>query len=376
MIVDLFAGPGGWSEGLRELGLADVGIEIDEMASATRAAAGHETIRADVATYPAERFRGYDGLIMSPPCTDWSQAGRQLGRSGKTGGLVDEVPRWVAAVRPRWVACEQVPPALAVWQDFARLFATWGYSTWAGILEAERYGVPQTRERAILLARRDGPAQPPEPTHQRYEPGVAQGAADECQPSLLGPGRLPWVSMADALGWGYGESPARTVCGARVPRWLYGDADGTHGRVIIETHQLTSATGQLYTRSVDAPSPTLTTNARQWYLRPGGGAGRGAGQRPPMTADRPAPTLCFGNDAASWCWQRPATTVCADPRLGAPGHRDREESVRLTIEEALVLQSFRPDYPVQGGKTKRFEQIGNAVPPLLAAAIIRSLVAL
>jgi DNA (cytosine-5)-methyltransferase 1 len=48
VILDLFAGPGGWSEGLRELGLADVGIEIDRWACATRAAAGHATIRADV----------------------------------------------------------------------------------------------------------------------------------------------------------------------------------------------------------------------------------------------------------------------------------------------------------------------------------------
>ncbi len=48
-------------------------------------------------------------------------------------------------------------------------------------------------------------------------------------------------------------------------------------------------------------------------------------------------------------------------------------SVKLLIEEGLVLQSFRPDYPVQGTMSKKWEQIGNAIPPLLAAAVLGSL---
>lgn len=50
------------------------------------------------------------------------------------------------------------------------------------------------------------------------------------------------------------------------------------------------------------------------------------------------------------------------------------EPVKLTIEEGLILQSFRPDYPVQGTRTKQWEQIGNAIPPLLAAAVLGELI--
>ncbi len=73
-----------------------------------------------------------------------------------------------------------------------------------------------------------------------------------------------------------------------------------------------------------------------------------------------------------------ATTVQGDPRIGRPGHKDREggesqfaqDSVRITVQEAAVLQTFPPDYPWQGTKTKQFEQVGNAWCPLAAIHVL------
>ena len=319
LVLDLFAGPGGWSEGLRELGLSDIGIEWDAAACATRAAAGHATIRADVARYPVEPFVGKaEGLIASPPCPDWSAAGPKLGRSGKSGFLVDEVPRWVEALRPEWVACEQVPPALTAWEEFAHRFRLLGYSVWTGVLNAADFGVPQTRERAFLVASRVGVAHPPEPTHaQSPEPGLFSTLE-------------PWVTMAEAIGWGITDEPAGTL--------------------------LANSGRQGGTSPLDGGS-----GSRQKYRR-AKGQGRWLDRR-----QTGAPVLDIH---AVPC---PTITGAAFGKGVWKVTDDEGVSIQVTEAEALTLQTFRADYPVQGSTLKiRHGQIGNAVPPRLAAAVIAS----
>lgn len=81
LIVDLFAGPGGWSTGLRAVGLHDIGVEWDPAACATRIAEGHLTIRGDVSKVPTEPFRGRTWMLLaSPPCQSFGVAGKKQGR--------------------------------------------------------------------------------------------------------------------------------------------------------------------------------------------------------------------------------------------------------------------------------------------------------
>ncbi len=74
--VDLFAGPGGWSVAAQRLGLREIGIESDKAAHLTRRAAGFHTIRDDVRKWGPANFPNARGLIESPPCPTFSQAGK------------------------------------------------------------------------------------------------------------------------------------------------------------------------------------------------------------------------------------------------------------------------------------------------------------
>jgi len=422
-VIDLFAGPGGWDLGARAVGLDPLGIEWDDSACATRRAAGLRTLQADVAACDPLDFAPVTGLIASPPCQAWSMAGKGGGRRDKEhvirclgelaagndtraehrakcederSMLVVEPLRWILALRPGWAALEQVPPVLELWSNVAFILGQHGYATWTGILEAERYGVPQTRERAILMASRLGPALPPQPTHQRYVPGEPQRHDVTLDGEIL-----PWVSMAEALGWldGPAPSPAPTVSGGGtgsgggVEVFAGRDARSRASRAVVYRNGNQANVAE---RPLDTPAPTVLFGHRANKVdRQVGGDGTPVGPRP-ATAPAPAPTiasqgLAKGRDvwrealvstqalqSDDWPEQRPATTVAGDSRVFQPGghHQPGQQSqnaVRVTVQEAAVLQSFPPDYPWQGTRSKQYEQVGNAVPPVLARAVLGEL---
>jgi DNA (cytosine-5)-methyltransferase 1 len=222
MIIDLFAGPGGIDAAARQLGHPSIGLEWDANAVATRVAAGLATVHGDVRTYGAKDFPKSTVLAGGPPCQTFTIAGAGAGRlemgrvidatktmaareqtpaefADERTGLVLEPLRWALEAidmgQPyKAIILEQVQQALPVWQAYAEVLRAEGYSVTTGILRAEQYGVPQTRRRAVLVARLDGQATLPAPTHRPYRKGVPQHEGD---PSLL-----PWLSMGDVLDRG------------------------------------------------------------------------------------------------------------------------------------------------------------------------------
>ncbi|MCX5303169.1 DNA cytosine methyltransferase [Streptomyces sp. NBC_00160] len=388
LVLDLFAGPGGWSHALSVLGTRDVGLEWDAWACRTRAAAGQLTIRTDVAMYPTWPLVGRTaGVIASPPCQAWSMAGKRLGLVDQPlvhqavadlavgrdtraklltackdvrSLLAAEPMRYLHALHavgePEWIVMEEVPDVLPLWRQYAVILRGWGFSVWTGVLNCADYGVPQTRRRAILLASRTRTAEPPQPTH-------AQTAEPE---SLFGPGRERWVSMAEALGWGATDRPVPTVCAGGGP------GGGPEPFPSGARKTLTDARDR---GSWKAPSPQRA--ALRTTRRTGAAAGavgdtgwawslRSNNQANATTRklDEPAGTLFFGHRANECVWVAAPVADSSGPKGPAP------EPIRITAAEAGALQTFPADYPWAGTKGAQFSQIGNAVPPLLAAHLL------
>lgn len=383
---DLFAGAGGWDLAAQQLGIYARGVENMPEALATRDAAGLTTIHDDVWTY--EPDGAASGLIASPPCQTFSQAGKGAGRAA-----LEEIYRAIASGAYRsltrlrglgmyvgdertslvltplhfattggyeWLAWEQVPTVLPVWEACAAELRELGWHTWTGVLYAEQFGVPQTRKRAFMLASRSGPVTPPTATHSRYY---------SHDPAKLDLGVEKWTSMAQALGWdldaymrsNYGTGGDAAVRGERdlsqpAPTTITSKVD--RNKWVLRNNSSANAAE----RELDQPAPTLYFGQRSnycaWELRPAvmAPAGTSSTVVDPRPISHPAATIT-GAANAEWGQRL--------HRAGGPKDRD-PMGVRVTVAEAAVLQSFPADHPWQGNQGKRYLQVGNAVPPGLA----------
>lgn len=118
------------------------------------------------------------------------------------------------------------------------------------------------------------------------------------------------------------------------------------------------------------------------------GTGGDASKRGQRDVDEPAATITSKADRMKWMrpeleeWRwidDPATTIAGDPRITAREHHfpgeQSKTALRLTLDEAAILQSFPSDFEFAGAKGKQFLQVGNAVPVLLAQACVEAVLA-
>lgn len=418
LVVDLFCGGGGFSEGVRlATGRApDAAVDHDERAIATHAA-NHTLTRHYCADVFAVDPRAVCGgrplglLTMSPSCTHFSQARSPGALDEGIRSLADVAHLWVERARPRVLILENVP-AFQRWgpllddhkPDPARVgesFRAWvarlverGYAVEWRVLSAADFGAPTTRKRLFVLARCDGaPIVWPEPTH---------GADHQPASGIIDWTRLPPSIFARAKP--HAESTLRRIAdGTRryaietSRPYLAGDASyfiTKHFSGVVG-HDLHRPLGTVTTRDhhsltvayTDGPEDRRAQVAAHCLIHRGNG--ERTGQRPPsMSVDAPLTTVVA-------CGVRQglvsATLAGPDDRREqvaafleryAPGVRpvvmvdgEPREIIdlgmrMLTPRELAAAQSFPAGYALPGGTTAAIAHVGNAVPPLLAAAIV------
>lgn len=205
-MVGLFAGIGGLELGLAAHGFrTELLCEIDAGAQAVLGAHFPDVpLHTDVTKLRA--LPGGTELVAAGfPCQDLSQAGRTAGITGPRSGLVDEVFRLVKRKRgPRWLLIENVPFMLqlgggAAMRHITAALEELGYMWAYRVVDARAFGLPQRRERVLMLASRTDDPRPVLFGADAGERVVGDPAHDPCG--------FYWTEGNRGLGWAVNAVP-------------------------------------------------------------------------------------------------------------------------------------------------------------------------
>jgi DNA (cytosine-5)-methyltransferase 1 len=280
-----------------------------------------------------------DLVVGGPPCQGFSLLNKQR-QNDERRGLWRAYYRVLELVQPLAFVMENVPELLKS-PEFLRFrrmaVADLGFTVWADVLNAADYGVPQRRRRAIVIGIRGAEPILPRVTH--YDPSKF-GAL------IRLPNLEPWRTVREAIG--DPKPPSGTEIRDVPPPY-----DLHFGRNPTEqSMQRYRLVGEGENRfDLMRKAPHLTPGC--WIRKKTGG------------------TDLFGR---LW-WDRPAFTIRTEffkPEKGRYLHPQQHRPI--THREAARLQSFPDDHVFVGSKISIARQIGNAVPPRLAAAIGAALV--
>lgn len=204
MIREDFAGAGGCSHGKMQAGIAEptIGVEVNGLFASTATAAGYPRIVSDVREIRWVDWGTLVGYTAGPPCQTFSTTGARAGlpvlealgdavREVLDGALPEDLvevedERTLLTLepalvihrhRPEWILLEQVPGVQPVWDKYGAALSEVGYSVDTRVVRAERYGVPQSRRRAVLLASRTKAAVIPDGDDRVVTIGQAMAAA-------------------------------------------------------------------------------------------------------------------------------------------------------------------------------------------------------
>lgn len=381
--IDLFAGAGGLSEGLREAGFTSLyANEIDQTYAQTYAHNHPDALveSKDVRNVNPKQIRKklgiekrqLDLLAGGPPCQGFSINAPRRSQDDQRNHLFREYLKFVKEFEPRAVLIENVPGLVSfengeTLQAILEALAILEYSADVQILYAPHYGVPQTRWRTIIIAVRDGseplsafpPANRDAPMRVNFTSEFAGRPLVVAAPPNS---QLPaHTSLADAIS----DLPLLKN-GQHAP-------DGASYRTAAQsTYQELMREGSEGVCNHRAPKLGRINLQRLEHIPPGGNWTNIPVELLPQgmrRAHRSDHTKRYGRVSSDGL----ASTILTkcDPHWGAYFHYDQDRT--FTVREAARIQSFPDRYVFLGSQADQYAQVGNAVPPLLAAAVGNSI---
>lgn len=351
-VISLFSGAMGLDLGLQRAGMRiAVTQEIDPWCTRTILNNGHKCVTGDISSLiehdqscsfvlqpaglrPGEAF----AVVGGPPCQPFSTAGKRRGITDPRGRLFRDFVHVIDKTRPRFFvmenvkgllsaslspdnkrgkACQETEPG-SVFDVILSEFHRIGYSTVHGLLDAVHYGVPQFRERLVIIGSRDcEDIFLPVPTHfQRHQSDLHR-----------------WATLGQAIRDLEGDQDRCARFSDERMRYLRFVPPGGNWRN-LPVDVLESAMGGAY----------LSGGGKVGFFRR-------------LDYAQPSPTLVTSPT-------HKATMLC-HPSQDRP----------LSVREYMRIQQFPDDWKVAGSLADSYRQIGNAVPVGLGFAIGQALLA-
>lgn len=348
-VISFFSGAMGLDIGLGNAGLnVIIGQDFEPSCVETMKTNGHNVLGGDIRDIKPETILDLTGLKVGepfmicggPPCQPFSTAGKRLGINDPRGSLFMDFIRMIDYIKPRFFVMENVKGIMSaplkhvpteehdkedleqklgtVLEVILSEFDKLGYKTVYGILDAVNYGVPQFRERFVLIGSRDNEdIFLPFPTHFQMHQNP----------------NYRWKTVGDAIKDLESEPGECTALSGDRKKYIHMVPEGGNWK--------------------DLPKDIIPIAMGGAYESGGGKVG--FYRR--LSYSQPAPTITTSP-------AQKATMLC-HPNQDRP----------LSVKEYARIQQFPDDWIFTGTVAAKYKQIGNAVPVGLAEAIGRAIIA-
>ena len=346
-IIDLFAGVGGLSYGFSKLPQFNIlvanEIEKDISIAYKLNHPNVEMLNCDINNLTekilekALKGQKIDIVVGGPPCQSYSTLGKR--QMDERANLFMQYKRVLMILQPKAFVFENVVGILSMdkgklFKQIKSEFEELGYTLQYDVLDAVNFGVPQHRERVILVGfKGSNNFIYPTPTH--------------------GEGLKPYVTLKDAIG--------------DLPKLESGEKKTTYAEgVMNEFLEFVRTDTNDYVEEHSSPKNGEHLVKIMKVLKDG--------QSKNDLPEDIRPKSGYGNTYAKLWWNKPSTTItrnfacpsssrCIHPR----------DSRAMSIREGARLQSFPDNYKFYGSDSMKRLEIGNAVPPLLSMAIAKQM---
>ena len=341
-ILDLFSGAGGMSYGMEKNKhfTTEVALDCNEKALLTfkHNMQNTQTVCGDITDEKIKntvielcKEKKVNMIIGGPPCQGFSLKGKKLGFEDPRNFLFNEYLRFVEILKPEVFVIENVKALLSTsagWfkEQIIKKVEKMGYYVEYGVLTASDFGVPQSRQRAIFICSKNKRIPLPEPTCKT--PVTVRDAIYDLAYLNSGEGDFEQEYITEPSS----EYQKQMRRGSKK---LYNHKASNHAAIAIKKLEMI----------------------------------------PPECGKEHLPSDLIGNQQFSGTWGRlkwDAVSPTIDTRFDASSNGTNNHPFlhrAITPREAARIQSFDDQFVFIGPKLYIRQQIGNAVPPLMAKAI-------